>query len=102
MRDEPVQLDERPGVEQHLEPFAGRHLALVVLRRDTLGAATELGLGPLLLEELELLSHSHKAESRRAWTGQLRLDAQTHRGEQQEGAGNPAPSSLFSSVRLCV
>src|SRR5438034_6499647 len=41
MRDEPVQLHEPPGVAQHVEPHPDRHLPLVVLRRDTLGAAAE-------------------------------------------------------------
>ncbi len=60
MRDEPVQLHERPGVEQHVEPFPSRHLALVVLRRDTLGAAAQLGGRALLLQQVELFSHAHE------------------------------------------
>jgi len=44
MRHEPVELHERPGVEQHVESLPGGHLALFVLpaiRR----AAAKLGFG---------------------------------------------------------
>src|SRR2546425_7197469 len=72
MRDEPVQLHERPGVEQHVESLPGGHLALFVLRNDTPGAAAELGFGALLLQQLQLLAHGHGRKSRH-------LGAQTDR-----------------------
>src|SRR6266496_2567986 len=55
-----VELDERAGIEQRVEALARRHLPLLVLDLDALGAAAELGLGALLLEQLELLTHSHE------------------------------------------
>ncbi len=57
--DEPVVLDERPLVEEHVEPFAGRELSLVVLRLDAGRAAPLLRLGAPALEELEFLTHGH-------------------------------------------
>src|SRR3989441_9476771 len=65
VRHEPVQLHERPGVEQHVEALARRHLALLVLRLDAVRAAAQLGLGAFLLEELQLVAHSHGRKSRR-------------------------------------
>src|SRR5262249_12615977 len=61
MRDEPVQLHERPGVEQHIQPLTGRHLAFLVLRGDTIGAAALLGGGPLLLQMLQLIARGHES-----------------------------------------
>src|SRR5207247_10341421 len=60
VRHEAVELDERAGIEQRVEALARRHLPLLVLDLDALGAAAELGLGALLLEQLELLTHSHE------------------------------------------
>src|SRR5437764_9482100 len=60
--DEPVELHERARVEQRIEPLTRRQLALVVLGLDAVGAAAELGLGALLLEELEFLSHGHTSQ----------------------------------------
>src|SRR5882762_14843 len=72
---EAVELDERSRVEQHLEPLARGHLPLLMLRGDAVGATALLGLGALLLQQLQLLSHAH-AEN---------LDA-------KRGQDNPAPS----------
>src|SRR5256885_2727573 len=47
------QLHERPGVEQHVEALARRHLALLVLRLDAVRAAAQLGLGAFLLRSEE-------------------------------------------------
>jgi len=55
-----VQLHERPGVEQRVESFPGGQLALLVLRRDPVGAAAQGGLGALLLQQVELFSHAHE------------------------------------------
>src|SRR4029077_10053697 len=49
-----------------------------------------------------------RAESRRGWTGQLRLDAQTHRGEQRYGGQEfllplaVFPCASAASVRLVL
>ena len=44
VRHELVQLGERSGVQQKLQPLARGELARLVLLRDALGAAAELGL----------------------------------------------------------
>ena len=59
---ESVELDEGSLVEQQFQPFAGRQLAFFVLRLEAHLAAALLGLGPPLLQQLELLSHRHRRE----------------------------------------
>src|SRR2546430_7396951 len=61
--DEPVELDERARVEQRVEPLARRQLALLVLRLDAVGAAAQLGLGALLLEQLRSEEHTSELQS---------------------------------------
>ena len=53
--DERVELDERSGIEQEVEPLAGRQLAPRVLALDPDRAATEQRLGAHLLEAGEAL-----------------------------------------------
>ena len=88
VRHEPIELHERPGIEQHVEPLAGGHLAFVVLRLDTVGSAAELGLGALLLQQLQLFAHCHGEN----------LGAQTHGRSRGKHLGReqavPAGSSL--------
>jgi hypothetical protein len=57
-----VELDEGSLIEQQLQPLAGRQLAFFVLRLEARFAAALLGLGPPLLQQLELLSHRHRRE----------------------------------------
>src|SRR5438132_8687861 len=52
-RSEAVELDERARIEQHVEPLARRHLPFLMLGSDTIGTTTLLGLGTLLLQELD-------------------------------------------------
>ncbi len=63
MDDEAVELDERPFIEEHIEPLARGELAFVVLRLEALRAAAQLGLGAAFLEEIELFSHAHGART---------------------------------------
>jgi len=42
VRDEAIQLDERAGIEQHVEPLARRHFPFLMLRGDALGTAALL------------------------------------------------------------
>src|SRR2546427_48698 len=51
MRDEAVELDERAGIEQHVEPLARRHLAFIVLSFDAVRTAALLRLAWLLYVE---------------------------------------------------
>src|SRR5882672_2025037 len=108
MRHEPVELHERPGVEQHVESLPGGHLALFVLRGDTPGATAKLGFGALLLQQLQLLTHSHKAKSRREETGQLRTrrtDAQGRTRVREQELLLPLavfPCASAASVRLVL
>jgi hypothetical protein len=53
--DEHVDLLERAGIEEQLDALARAELALLVLLVDARLAAAELGLGDLLLQELDLL-----------------------------------------------
>jgi len=57
MRDEPIELDEAPLVEQQVEPLAGRELPLGVLGLKPLGPAAELRLGTTPVEQIEFLAH---------------------------------------------
>jgi hypothetical protein len=52
---EAVVLAEGARIEQQLDAFARAELALLVLLVDARLAAAELGLGDLLLQELDLL-----------------------------------------------
>jgi hypothetical protein len=61
VRDEAVELDEGPVVEQEVEALAGRQLSLLVLRLHARRPAPLLRLGAPALEQLQLLSHGHKA-----------------------------------------
>src|SRR5437763_2382685 len=60
VRHEAIELDEAARVEQRVQPLARRQLALLVLDLDALFTAAEQGLGALLLEQVELLTHSHE------------------------------------------
>ena len=63
MGDEAIELDERAGIEQHVEPLARRHLSFLMLRGDAVGAAALFRLRALLLEQLQFFSHSHGSEN---------------------------------------
>src|ERR1043165_8320012 len=39
MRDEAIELDEGPRIEEHVEPLARGHFPFLMLCRDTIGAA---------------------------------------------------------------
>src|SRR5205823_3657247 len=45
------------------ERLEALQLALLVLRLDAVGAAAQLGLGALLLQQIQLLAHGHGARS---------------------------------------
>ena len=55
MRDERIELDEGPGIEQQLESLAGRQLAPGVLSLDTDRAAAEQRFGSHLREAIQPL-----------------------------------------------
>jgi hypothetical protein len=61
--DEAVELDERALVEQHVEPFAGRELALGVLGREALGAAPLFCGDARTRQPIEFLAHGHGGRS---------------------------------------
>ena len=61
--DELVDLHERPGVQQQLEPLARRLLAGLVLAADSLVTAGELGLHVTASQILESLVARHQASS---------------------------------------
>jgi hypothetical protein len=63
VRDERIQLDERPGVEQQVEALARRELAPGVLAIDAGRSPTEQGLGSHALESIEALVVRTQAES---------------------------------------
>ncbi len=54
--DEAVELDEGPGIEEHIQPLPRGHLPLLVLRFDASRAPALLRLGAAALEILEFLS----------------------------------------------
>ena len=75
--DEAIELDERTGIEQHVEALARRHLPFLMLRGDALDAATLLRLRTFLLQQLQFVAHGHGAEN---------LGPEMKRGQD-----NPAP-----------
>src|SRR5207249_9287740 len=60
MRLELVDLDERAGIEQHVDPLARRELARFVLLADPLLAATPVGFAAAASQLFEVLLDSHR------------------------------------------
>ena len=63
MRDEAIEFGERSLVEQQVEALPCRELALLVLRREAVGAAAEFGLGAALLELVQFFAHAHRVRA---------------------------------------
>ena len=55
MRLEPVELGERPRIDEKLDPLAGGQLPDTVLLLEPLCASAELGSGVVLVELFDLL-----------------------------------------------
>ncbi|MND02435.1 hypothetical protein D3C83_218180 [compost metagenome] len=62
MGHEAIVLDEGAFIEQEIEPFARRELALVVLGLDAGSAAPFFGLGSSAFQQFESLAHGHGRE----------------------------------------
>src|SRR5262249_37752348 len=60
VHDEAPELDERPVVQQQIQPLARREFPLGVLRLDARRATALFGLGDSSLEQLDLFSHRHR------------------------------------------
>ena len=55
MGDETIEFGEGAGIEQQVETLAGGELSLLVLLRDAVGAAAQLGLGLAVVQIFEAL-----------------------------------------------